>query len=142
VPQDTEFFLCGPEGFLRELRSGLSALGVDSAHVHTEAFGADTSVTAVTPHAPSGDPGSGPAVAFARSGLTVPWDTRYATLLELAEACDVPVRWSCRTGVCRTCECGLVDGSVTYDPEPLEQAAPGQALLCCSRPSRAVTLDL
>ncbi len=28
------------------------------------------------------------------------------SLLELAEACDVPVRWSCRAGVCHNCEVG------------------------------------
>ena len=56
------------------------------------------------PHPPAGQPGSGPLVAFARSDLTVRWDPGYASLLELAEACDVPVRWSCRTGVCHTCE--------------------------------------
>ena len=55
-------------------------------------------------------PGAGPPVSFARSGLTVPWATDYASLLELAEACDVPVRWSCRTGVCHTCETGLLSG--------------------------------
>jgi ferredoxin len=60
----------------------------------------------------------------------------------LAEVCDLPVRWSCRTGVCRTCESGLVEGPVAYDPEPLEPAAEGHALLCCSRPAEAVTLDL
>jgi ferredoxin len=81
-------------------------------------------------------------VTFARSGLSVAWSARYGTLLELAEACDVPVRWSCRAGVCRSCESGLMDGAVSYDPEPLERPAPGHALLCCSRPSRAVTLDL
>ena len=42
--------------------------------------------------------------------------TTYASLLELAEACDVPTRWSCRTGVCHTCETGLLGGAVTYDP--------------------------
>ncbi|HLQ56486.1 MAG TPA: hypothetical protein VK162_19740 [Streptosporangiaceae bacterium] len=38
-------------------------------------------------------------MAFARSALWVNWDPRYARLLELAEACAVPARRSCRTGV-------------------------------------------
>lgn len=90
----------------------------------------------------SDSPGSGPAVSFARSGITAKWDAKHQSLLELAEACDVPVRWSCRTGVCHTCITGLINGSVTYDPEPLERPAPGNLLMCCSYPNTDVTLDL
>ena len=42
------------------------------------------------PHQPPGPPGTGPAVTFARSGLTTAWSDGYASVLELAEACDVP----------------------------------------------------
>ena len=81
-------------------------------------------------------------MSFVRSGLSVPWDDRFASLLDFAEACDVPVRWSCRTGVCHTCETGLLDGGVAYDPDPLEAPAVGNVLLCCSRPEHDLTLDL
>ena len=67
---------------------------------------------------------------------------RTRSLLELAEACDVPVRWSCRTGVCHNCESGLVSGDVAYDPEPLDAPAAGNLLVCCSRPIRDVVIDL
>jgi len=95
-----------------------------------------------TPHLPQGPPGSGPLVSFARSGIIAAWDPKFASLLELAEACDVPVRWSCRIGVCHTCMTGLIDGSIVYNPEPLERPAPGNVLVCCSQPNAAVTLDL
>jgi ferredoxin len=85
---------------------------------------------------------AGPSVSFARSGLVVDAARRHRSLLELAEACDVPVRWSCRTGVCHSCECGLVSGAVTYDPQPLEPPAEGNVLICCSRPDGDVVLDL
>ena len=94
------------------------------------------------PHPPAGQPGTGPLVEFARSSLAVPWDEEYGSLLELAEACDVPVRWSCRTGVCHNCETTLVAGDVVYDPEPVEPPAPGSVLICCSRPRGEVVLDL
>jgi hypothetical protein len=48
----------------------------------------------------------------------------------------------CRTGVCQTCECGLISGSVKYDPEPLGPAADGDLLSCCSRPQEDVVLDI
>jgi hypothetical protein len=60
------------------------------------------------PHPPAGERGAGPTIEFARSNLAVPWSDDYASLLELAEASDVPVRWSCRTGVCHNCETTLI----------------------------------
>jgi ferredoxin-NADP reductase/MOSC domain-containing protein YiiM len=148
VPQSSDFYLCGPPSFLQDMRDGLRSWGVLAGNVHTEIFGALESITpgmaqvAHTPHPPPGPPGSGPSVSFARSGITASWDPKFASLLELAEACDVPVRWSCRSGVCHTCMTGLIGGSITYNPEPLERPAPGNVLVCCSQPSAAVTLDL
>jgi ferredoxin len=81
-------------------------------------------------------------IEFARSDLAIPWSDDYASLLELAEACDVPVRWSCRTGVCHNCETTLIAGALDYDPEPVEPPADGSALICCSWPHDDVVLDL
>ena len=148
VPQGGDFYLCGPSSFLQDMRDGLRKWGVLAENVHTEIFGSLEAMTpglaqvVHTPHLPQGPPGSGPPVSFARSGITAAWDPKFASLLELAEACDVPVRWSCRTGVCHTCMTGLIGGSITYNPEPLERPAPGNVLVCCSQPNAGVTLDL
>jgi ferredoxin-NADP reductase/MOSC domain-containing protein YiiM len=148
VPQNSDFYLCGPTSFLQSMRDGLGTWGVLTANVHTEIFGSLDAITpgmaqvVHTPHLPQGPPGSGPPVSFARSGITAAWDPKFASLLELAEACDVPVKWSCRTGVCHTCMTGLISGSITYNPEPLEKPAPGNVLVCCSQPTAGVTLDL
>jgi ferredoxin len=72
----------------------------------------------------------------------VPWNEDFGSLLELAEACDVPVRWSCRTGVCHTCETTLIAGDLDYNPNPVEPPADGSVLICCSRPHDDVVLDL
>ena len=148
VPKGSDFYLCGPTSFLQDMRDGLGNWGVPARNVHTEIFGTLETITpgiaevGHTPHLPPGPSGSGPPVSFARSGITAAWDPKFASLLELAEACDVPVRWSCRTGVCHTCMTGLIDGSVVYNPEPLEMPAPGNVLVCCSQPNTDVTLDL
>jgi ferredoxin-NADP reductase/MOSC domain-containing protein YiiM len=148
-PRDAEAYLCGPTPFMEEISAGLAAIGLDASHIHTEPFGPAASVTpgiavvpARTPHPPSGEPGGGPTIEFARSNLAIPWSGDYASLLELAEACDVPVRWSCRTGVCHSCETTLIAGAVDYDPDPVEPPADGSALICCSRPHEGVVLDL
>jgi len=148
VPEGSDFYLCGPFSFLKNMRDGLKSWGVPAENVHTEIFGVLESITPGmaqvehTPHLPQGPPGPGPAVSFARSGITAAWDPKFASLLELAEACDVPVRWSCRTGVCHTCMTGLISGSISYNPEPLENPAPGNLLICCSQPNAVITLDL
>jgi len=148
VPHEGQFYLCGPPGFLRELTAGLAAWGVTADRIHTEIFGTLDSITpgmkAAThsPHLPAEPAGLGPQVSFARSGLALPWNAKYRSLLELAEACDVPVRWSCRSGVCHTCETALIAGDVQYDPEPLDSPAKGDALICCCRPRGDVVLDL
>jgi ferredoxin-NADP reductase/MOSC domain-containing protein YiiM len=148
VSKGSDFYLCGPPSFLQNMRDGLRNWGVLAGNVHTEIFGALESITpgmaqvVHTPHLPQGPAGSGPPVSFARSGITAAWDPKFASLLELAEACDVPARWSCRIGVCHTCMTDLIDGSITYNPEPLERPAPGNLLVCCSQPNAGVTLDL
>ena len=148
VSQGSDFYLCGPPSFLQNMRDGLRNWGVLVENVHTEIFGSLDAITpgmaqvVHTPHPPQGPRGSGPPVSFARSGITAAWDSKFGSLLELAEACDVPVRWSCRTGVCHTCMTGLIGGSIIYNPEPLERPAPGNVLVCCSQPTADVTLDL
>jgi ferredoxin-NADP reductase/MOSC domain-containing protein YiiM len=148
VSQHSDFYLCGPPSFLQNMRDGLRTWGVLAGNVHTEIFGSLEAITpgmaevVHAPHLPKGPPGSGPSVSFARSGITAAWDPKFASLLELAEACDVPVRWSCRTGVCHTCMTGLIGGSIVYNPEPLERPAPGNVLVCCSQPNAGVALDL
>jgi ferredoxin-NADP reductase/MOSC domain-containing protein YiiM len=148
VSPNSDFYLCGPSSFLQNMRDGLRNWDVLAENVHTEVFGALEAITPGmarvdhTPHLPQGPPGPGPSVSFARSGITVAWDPKFGSLLELAEACDVPVRWSCRTGVCHTCMTGLISGPITYRPEPLEKPAPGNVLVCCSQPNANVILDL
>jgi ferredoxin-NADP reductase/MOSC domain-containing protein YiiM len=149
VPVDADFYLCGPVVFMHDIAAALVARGAPPERISTEVFGpADASTPGIadaparTPHPPAGAGGAGPSIAFSRSNLSVAWDESYASLLELAEACDVPVRWSCRTGVCHTCETQVISGDLSYRPDPLEPPTPGSALICCSQPRGEVTLDL
>jgi ferredoxin-NADP reductase/MOSC domain-containing protein YiiM len=150
LPRDADVYLCGPTRFMAEMREALTALGVTPGRIHIEIFDGGESATpgvvgAVTraPHRPSDEASTGPLVSFARSGISTHWNaSRYGSILEAAEACDVPVRWACRTGVCHNCESGLVSGAVVYAPEPLEMPADGNLLVCCSQPTSDVVIDL
>jgi ferredoxin-NADP reductase/MOSC domain-containing protein YiiM len=149
LPSDADAYLCGPTAFMADMSAALAVAGIQAARIRTEVFGAGPAQTpgiaaapARKPHPPAGQPGSGPQVSFARSDLTAPWGPGYASLLEFAEACDVPVRWSCRTGVCHTCETAIVSGTVGYAPEPVDDPADGNILICCSQPRGDLVLDL
>jgi MOSC domain-containing protein YiiM/ferredoxin-NADP reductase len=149
IPRNGDFYICGPSGFLGEMRTGLAVWGVPAGRIHSELFGGGpsltpgvTGATTGTPHQPAGPAGTGPLVSFARSGISVRWRHEDQSLLELAEACDVPVRWSCRTGVCHNCESGLISGTVSYEPDPLDPPAQGNVLICCARPQADVVIDI
>jgi ferredoxin-NADP reductase/MOSC domain-containing protein YiiM len=149
LPGDADAYLCGPPAFMADVSAALAAGGIQAGRIRTEVFGPDPAITpgiaavaARRPHQPAGEQGSGPVVAFARSDLSVRWGPGYASLLEFAEACDVPVRWSCRTGVCHTCETAIMSGDVSYSPDPVDDPADGDVLICCSQPRDDLVLDL
>ena len=150
VPRDVDVYLCGPTRFMADMKESLANYGVPSERLHVEIFnGSESLMPGVAsspkriPHLPKDDAQTGPLVSFDRSGITAHWGTSaYQSILELAEACDIPVRWSCRTGVCHNCESGLVSGAVVYGPEPLDRPADGNVLVCCSQPVSDVVVDL
>jgi ferredoxin len=150
VPREADVYLCGPTRFMGEMKETLAAMGVAPERIHIELFNGSESMTPGVvgaaprpPHLPQDDADTGPLVSFARSGIAAHWNpSSYHSILELAEACDVPVRWSCRTGVCHNCESGLVSGAIVYEPEPLDKPADGNLLVCCSQPLRDIVIDL
>jgi ferredoxin len=150
VPREAEIYLCGPNRFMADMKRELATLGVAQERIHIEIFQGGEAMTPgvvgrpiAIPHMPKDDANTGPMVSFARSGIAAHWNpSAYQSILELAEASDVPVRWSCRTGVCHSCESGMVSAAVVYDPEPLDKPAEGNLLVCCSKPAGDLVIDL
>lgn len=145
---DYAFYLCGPSGFMSDLIAGLGVMGVQPDRIRWEAFGPSAPVViGAEPSRPpsDGEPATVAAEAtieFRRSGKTVAWPTGCGSLLDLAEANGVPVRFSCRTGECFTCAARVISGDVAY-PRALEDAPePGTALICSAVPRGSVVLDL
>lgn len=150
LPTDGFVYLCGPTQFMADIREYLVAIGFDPALIHSELFGALPAINPGVvetgphrpPHQPAGPPGTGPSITFARSGLTAHWSPDYGSILGLAEACDVPTRFSCRSGVCHVCVTGVVAGTTSYVQRPLEPPADGSVLICSAAPETDVVLDL
>jgi ferredoxin-NADP reductase/MOSC domain-containing protein YiiM len=149
LPADAHAYLCGPASFLTDIRRSLTLIGLDNDHIHSELFGTLPSInpgltahTAVAPHQPSAPATTGPLVTFARSGIATRFGASAGSVLDLADACDVPTRWSCRTGVCHTCVTALLSGTITYSPNPLDTPPPDEVLICCARPSTDIVVDM
>ena len=150
LPTTATAYLCGPTQFMADMRSALTASGLADAHIHSELFGALPAINPgivggaprPSPHPPAGAPGTGPSITFARSGLTVNWSPEYANILDLAEACDVPTRFACRSGVCHVCETGVVAGTATYVQAPLDPPDQRSVLICSAAPASDLVLDL
>jgi len=141
--------MCGPDPFMADMRVALTDAGLDPVHIYSELFGALPPInpgivekSTARPHPPAGPAGTGPPVSFSRSGLAVNWSPQYTSLLEFAEACDVPTRFSCRSGVCHTCVTQVIAGSTVYTQPPLEQPPDGTVLICVAEPGDGVVLDL
>ena len=146
---DYEFYLCGPTPFMKSLYCGLLATGVAETRIHYEFFGPGSLLTEE-----AGSRGAAPSrtaeqelsgetmVTFARSGITATWDASAGTILDLAEHHGLSPDYSCRSGICHTCSCQLIDGEVEYLEEPLDPPAAGQVLICCSRPKEPIVVDV
>jgi uncharacterized protein len=129
VPWTTaKFYVCGPQQFQDEVTGWLKDNGVHNNHIDYESF---------TPlyGNPMGNVVVAAEVIFSKSKRTVLWESKTGeTLLELAEKHGIESSSSCKIGVCKTCECELLEGEVHYDFSPASFPAEGKILLCCAKP--------
>lgn len=152
---DYDCYLCGPRPFMQANWRLLRSLGVAKHRIHYEFFGPatildedETAVLSNEPTVPSPAPESnsrearGLTVSFLPSGTRVAWDPSCHSLLELAEQAGLAPPFNCRTGLCNSCLVRLREGSIEYFEAPLDPPADGHVLLCCARPTTAVTVEL
>lgn len=145
---DYDVYLCGPTPFMQTNWRLLRSLGVDQARIRHEFFGPASMLELDEVDVPSSPKPSValdtsvPTVCFAPSGKTVAWDRSYHSLLDFAEAEGFKPPFSCRAGLCGCCASQLIDGTVEYFEQPLDEPRDGEVLLCCARPSTAVTLRI
>jgi ferredoxin-NADP reductase len=130
---DTHFYCCGPQGMLDAFAE--ATRDIDSARVHMERFGAA---------APPVDAG-GFEVRLARSGRSVMVGPEVSTLDALLQA-GVAVDYSCRQGICGSCEVRVLEGVPDHRDEILteaERTSNKTMMVCCSRAcTPTLVLDL
>ena len=142
-------FMCGPQPFMDAVKEILREVGYDLSCLHMESFGGvRTSVRDKA--APVGAESSSEPettgdipVGFSRSGKKVQTDGRL-TLLEVAEAHDVPLDYACRAGSCGECKARLLSGEVDQASDEGLTAAEkeqGYILTCVSTPKGPCEID-
>jgi uncharacterized protein len=134
------FYVCGPPAMMQTLVPALAEWGVPVADIHHEAFGP---ASIRLPGAPEGPTLATESfeIRFQRSGRTLVWGGRDASLLDFAERHGIEVESGCRSGGCGSCETRLAEGSVSYEDAPDHDVAPGHCLLCVGRPSSNLVLE-
>ncbi len=141
MPTDADVYLCGPDAFLGDMRAALTAQGVPAEHVASEVFGTVGAYASgivgagdrPAPHPPDGRPGTGPTVSFVRSNVTVGRDAPFPSLLDLAEACDVPVGFGCRNTTCHTARAPSSPARSSTPPTPSNRRRPGASWCAAAR---------
>lgn len=140
-----EWFLCGPQQMVVDLRQVILDHGVDAHAIHTELFHADPVPRA--PEAAASSIEGAAQVTIRLDGRTSDFELRPdgPGVLEAALAVRSDLPFACRGGVCGTCRAKLVEGTVAMDvnyalePEEIED---GYVLTCQSHPTSArVVLD-
>jgi ferredoxin-NADP reductase/predicted pyridoxine 5'-phosphate oxidase superfamily flavin-nucleotide-binding protein len=136
---DYDFYICGPGIFMQDMYQALKELNIADDRIHYEFFGPGATLLKEEPGRSDGLVGEaetrGPVeVTFLQSHKTATWDPSKGTLLELAEAEGLKPEYSCRSGICATCETRIVSGDVAYTDPPLGEPETGHALICCAYP--------
>jgi len=135
-----QFYVCGPPALMQTLVPALAEWGVPLGDIHYEAFGP---ASVKLPGAVESDAPvvTDVEVKFHRSGRTLTWDGRDASLLDFAERHGITVESGCRSGGCGSCETRVLEGTVQYEHAPDHDVAPGHCLLCVGRPSSTLVLE-
>jgi ring-1,2-phenylacetyl-CoA epoxidase subunit PaaE len=147
-----EVFICGPEVMIEVTQKALLDAGVPEKQIHTERFTSPL-LEALTPEARQAAVANLKLPAGGKVALTVVLDGKSHALhmnpgehlLDVAMAAGLDLPFSCKGGVCATCRCKVMSGSVSMDKNfGLEtwETDKGFVLSCQSRPtSEAVTVS-
>ncbi|XHS76411.1 1,2-phenylacetyl-CoA epoxidase subunit PaaE [Burkholderiaceae bacterium UC74_6] len=112
-----EAFVCGPFEMNEHAEAVLSALGMKASQIHIERFGTpEMQQGRAAPHEVK-DGDAQAIVTLIRDGLARDFEfsREDPSLLDAAARAGIEVPYSCKSGVCSTCRCKLVEGQVRMD---------------------------
>ncbi|MGL5451822.1 MAG: MOSC N-terminal beta barrel domain-containing protein [Aeromonas sp.] len=126
-------FLCGPQAFMADAVTNMTALGVPARQIHQEHF-SRAIVSVARPHQP----------VQLRIGTHGFIGNNQATILDQASKQGIELPWSCRAGICGCCKQRLISGEVAHSSAPAITAAEraeGHILTCCAVPLTDVMIE-
>lgn len=132
---NANYYFCGPEAWMEQLRQELIANGVAAGQLHWESFGS-AAPQSVLPSSTQAH-----RVTFQHSGIVADWSDPEQSLWEFARANDIYLPSGCLSGACGSCRCKLIRGEVEYDRRIGVELANDEVLTCVARPKSAVELD-
>ena len=143
--QEREIFTCGPQGYMEAVKSLLREAAFDFAHYHQESFDiAALNEEPLIEQAASLNQQDVFTVTLSRSGKTFSMPGNQ-TVLSAARKAGAIVPSSCSQGICGTCKTAVLDGSVDMKANGgirQREIDKGLRLLCCSKPTSDLVLDL
>ena len=129
---EAEVYVCGPPSLIAATRTLWSREGLQE-RVHSESF--------LPPRPPARVGESGGSVRFATSGIEIAADG--GTLLEQAERAGLSPAYGCRMGICHTCTCRKLAGTVRdLNSGELSSGEEQDIQICVSVPAGDVELAL
>lgn len=130
---ERETLLCGPDGFMQTVESMYAKAG-RSEFLQSESFGRRAAPV---------DPNATEHVIRRENTEHVFTVTSGQSLLEGAEGAGLQPKFGCRRGICRSCQCKKLSGTVT-NLLTGQISGPGEELiqLCISTPQSAIELAL
>ena len=149
--QERTVFCCGPDGFMKQVKSSLQELGFDMANYHDETFDpggkkkAKIAAEIIEAQKEVADAPTGPfQLTFQKTGKTVELEAT-ENLLERIEAEGIAIESACRAGNCGCCQVKKISGETKTVNEiglHQERRDEGYILTCTTHLESDVTLDI